>query len=121
MVADAVQYRQMIKLIQMPNERSTDMTRYFNYTFKYYFDEVTISKAVTDNMEERDMHKAGWAAEWMTQTLRNHTGDKNFKCVYGYRLTEVSKGETVSLKNTFKAMEKAHDNFMAELENGTLK
>lgn len=95
------------------------MTKYFNYTFRYYFDEVTISKAVTDNMEERKTWKKVYAAEWMTQTLRKHTGDN--RCVHGFKLVEVSKKETVSLKETFKAMEKAHDNFIAELENGTIK
>lgn len=97
------------------------MTRYYNYTFKYYLDEVTISKAVTDNMEDRNMWKAAWAAEWMTQTLRAHTGDKRFACAHAYKLVEVSRGETVSLKSTFKDMERAHDNFIAEMENGTLK
>lgn len=93
------------------------MTKYFNYTFQYYFGEVTISKAVTDKMESRSMHKKAFAAEWMTQALRSHTGDKNFNCVHAYKVAEVSKEDTVSLKSTFKAMEKAYDSFVAGLEN----
>ena len=38
------------------------MTKYYNFTFRYYLDEIVISKAVTDNMEERKVHKAGYAA-----------------------------------------------------------
>lgn len=94
------------------------MTKYFNYTFTYYMDEVVISKAVTDKMEERKMWKAAYAAEWMTQTLREYTGDKYFTAVKGFKLEEVSKSETVSLRITLSAMEKAHDNFIAEVENG---
>lgn len=95
------------------------MTKYFNYSFRYYTEEITISKAVTDKMEERKMWKTVYAAEWMTQTLREYTGDKYFTAVKGFKLEEVSKSETVSLRRTLSAMEKAHDNFIAELENGS--
>lgn len=87
------------------------MTKYFNYTFRYYLTEVTISKAVTDRMEERSSWKKVYASDWMTQTLREHTGDKNFGCVHGFKLKEVSKGETVSLKSTFEAMDEAKEAF----------
>lgn len=92
------------------------MTKYYNYTFQYYFSEITISKAVTDNMEPRKMHKPAWASEWITQTLRDYTNDKYFPCALGFRLTEVSKGETVSLKSTFSAMDEAKNSFRAEMQ-----
>ena len=83
------------------------MTKYYNYTFVYYLKKITISKAVTDRMEERISWKIAYASDWMTETLREHTGNKFFPCVYGFRLEEVSKSETVPLKETFRMMEEA--------------
>lgn len=92
------------------------MTIYFNYTFRYYLDEITISKAVTDNMEDRKSWKKVYASDWMTQTLRDYTNDKNFSCVHARNLEVVSKSKTVPLKKTFKAMEDAKENFRARYQ-----
>lgn len=96
------------------------MTRYYNFTFKYYLDKITVSKAVTDNMEERKGHKAGYAASYFNDFLRTYAGYKK-AAAFGYNVKEVSKSETVSKKATLQAIEKAYDHFIAELENGTLK
>lgn len=96
------------------------MTKYYNFTFKYYLDEIVISKAVTDNMEERKVHKAGYAASYFNEFLKENAGYKK-AVAFGYNVKEVSKSETVSKKATLEAMEKAYDHFVAELENGTLK
>ena len=94
------------------------MTRYFNYTFKHYFDEITVSKQVTDNMEERNGHKAGYAARYFNDFLRTYAGYKK-SVVTASRIQEVTKKEMVSKKETLSNIEKAHDRFIAELENGT--
>lgn len=90
------------------------MVMHFNYTFRYYLTEVTISKSVTDRMEERDSWKKVCASEWMTQTLREHTGDKYFGCVHANRIERVAKKDTVPLKDTFEAMAEAKEAFRKE-------
>ena len=67
------------------------MTRTFEYTFKvwrkkdgtdghnesdWYTEEVTLRKAVTDRMEERYYHKAGYAAGYFNKVLRERYGYK---------------------------------------------
>ena len=96
------------------------MTKYYNYTFKYYLDEITVSKTVTDNMEERKGHKAGYASGYFNDFLRTYAGHKKSTVTAAF-IKEVKKSETVSKKATLKAMEKAYDHFIAELENGTFK
>lgn len=81
------------------------MTKYYNYTFTYYGNPITISKAVTDSMEERPAHKRGYAAGWMLEQIRSYTGDKNFPGIPGWFLLEVPKKGTIKLADTFKAMD----------------
>ena len=65
------------------------MTRTFIYTFTVQIKkdgtdghhesdwcakEVTLTKKVTDRMEERNQHKAGYAAEYFNQVLRKEYG-----------------------------------------------
>lgn len=53
------------------------MTRTFTYTFKRVNgEEVTLKKKVTDAMEERNAHKAGYAAEYFNEVLREKYGFK---------------------------------------------
>lgn len=82
------------------------MTKYFNYTFEYYGKKITVSKTVTDNMEERKMHKAGYAASYFNEFLRTYAGYHK-SVVTAVRIAEVKKSETVSKKSTLEAMEQA--------------
>lgn len=51
------------------------MKRTFTYTFKRVNGEViTLKKNVTDKMEERDAHKAGYAARYFNDVLRSQYG-----------------------------------------------
>lgn len=67
------------------------MTRTFTYTFEvlkakegtdaheasnWYAEKVTLTKKVTDKMEERDAHKAGYAAGYFNKVLREQYGYK---------------------------------------------
>ena len=53
------------------------MTRTFTYTFKRANgEEVTLKKKVTDAMEERNAHKAGYAAGYFNKVLREKYGFK---------------------------------------------
>lgn len=87
------------------------MTKYFNYTFKWYGQDVTISEKVTDRAEERNNWKPVMAAEWMTQWVREH-GMGN-TCVHARNLVEVSKKEMVSKEETAQQMETARNNWLA--------
>lgn len=72
------------------------MTKTFKYTFKvmtrkegtdghnesdWYWKEVTLTKKVTDRMEERNQHKAGYAANYFNEVLRSK---------YGYKVSPVT-------------------------------
>lgn len=59
------------------------MTRTFTYTFKHIIggteqniitEDITLTKKVTDRMEERNAHKAGYAANYFNQILRSQYG-----------------------------------------------
>lgn len=98
------------------------MTRYFNYTFKYYLDYITISKQVTDNMEERDAHKRIYAIYYFNDFLRQYAGYKrSYATCASAGFKEVTRKETVSKKQTLENMEKAKIHFRTELENGNIK
>lgn len=60
------------------------MTRTFTYTFTTYkregntlvLNDHTMRLSVTDRMEERDAHKAGYASRRFNETLREQYGYK---------------------------------------------
>lgn len=65
------------------------MTRTFTYTLKRANgEEVTLKKKVTDAMEERNAHKAGYAAEYFNEVLREKYGFKK-SVVTATRIKEV--------------------------------
>lgn len=65
------------------------MTRTYTYTFKYYAEEITLTKKVTDKMEERgDVHKRAYAANYFNQILREKYGRKRAEA-FGYNIKEA--------------------------------
>ena len=65
------------------------MTRTFTYTFELADGkEVTLRKSVTDQMEERNCHKAGYAAECFNRILRSKYGYKK-SVVTAWKLVEI--------------------------------
>lgn len=65
------------------------MTRTFEYSFKKASGEVvTLRKKVTDKMEERNYHKAGYAAGYFNDVLRSKYGYKK-SVVTASRIKEV--------------------------------
>ena len=79
------------------------MTRTFKYSFKvltkkegttgkensdWFFKDVTLTKKVTDKMEERNAHKPGYAAEYFNKVLREEYGYKK-SVVTACRIQEV--------------------------------
>lgn len=79
------------------------MTRTFTYTFKQHVkkdgtdghnesdwtvEEITLKKRVTDKMEERNQHKAGYAAGYFNEVLRGKYGYK-YSPVTACRLKEI--------------------------------
>lgn len=80
------------------------MTRTYEYKFSvlkqkvgtdghnqedWYREEVTLRKKVTDRMEEREVHKAGYAAGYFNTILRSKYG-YNKSVVTAARVTEVT-------------------------------
>lgn len=79
------------------------MTKTYTYTFNvitkkegtdghrqedWYNKSVTLTKRVTDKMEERPQHKAGYAAEYFNQVLRRDYGYKK-SVVTATRVKEI--------------------------------
>lgn len=69
------------------------MTRTFTYTFLTItkdegVKEITLKKRVTDKMEERNAHKAGYAASYFNEVLRSKYGYKS-SVVTAARIKEV--------------------------------
>lgn len=79
------------------------MTRTFEYTFQiwrkkegttgknpgdWYQEEITLRKRVTDKMEERNGHKAGYAAMHFNRVLREKYGYKK-SVVTATRIREI--------------------------------
>lgn len=79
------------------------MTKTFIYTFDRYVkkegtnghkesdwtvEKVTLKKRVTDRMEERDYHKAGYAAKYFNEVLREKYGYKR-NVVTACRIKEI--------------------------------
>lgn len=73
------------------------MTRTYTYTFKTIekneagqFEWVTrtLTKKVTDRMEDRDAHKRAYAANYFNQILREQYGRKRAEA-FGYNIKEV--------------------------------
>lgn len=79
------------------------MTRTFTYTFNvfkqkegtsgrseldWYAEPVTLTKKVTDRMEERNGHKAGYAANYFNEVLRSQYGYKK-SVVTATRIQEI--------------------------------
>lgn len=65
------------------------MTRTFEYSFQRANGErVTLKKRVTDKMEERNAHKAGYAARYFNEVLREKYGFKR-DVVTAARIQEV--------------------------------
>lgn len=56
----------------------------------WYQEEVILRKKVTDRMEEREAHKAGYAAGCFNNILRSQYGYKK-SVVTAARVTEVTK------------------------------
>ena len=50
--------------------------------------EITLTKKVTDRMEERNTHKAGYAANYFNNVLRNEYGYKK-SVVTAARIKEI--------------------------------
>ena len=88
-------------------EGRKDMTKTFTYTFKvmtrkegtegrkesdWFWKEVTLTKKVTDRMEERNNWKAGYAANWFNEVMRKEYGFKK-ATVTACGLKEIKKGE----------------------------
>lgn len=75
------------------------MTRTYTYTFKHptktangwTVEEKTLTKRVTDKMEERNAHKAGYAARYFNDVLRAEYG-YHTSPVTAARVTEITKG-----------------------------
>lgn len=66
------------------------MTRTFTYTFKLANGKkVTLNKSVTDQMEERNFHKAAYAAEYFNRILRSK---------YGYKKSIVTARNLVEIQ-----------------------
>lgn len=80
------------------------MTMTFTYTFKvwtqkegtdghdmkdWYQREVTLTKRVTDRMEERKGHKAGYAAHYFNKVRREQ---------YGYHKSTITACDVVRIK-----------------------
>nr|DAG33775.1 MAG TPA: hypothetical protein [Caudoviricetes sp.] len=66
------------------------MTRAYAYTFKLANGkEVTLKKSVTDQMEERNFHKAAYAAEYFNRILRSK---------YGYKKSIVTARNLVEIQ-----------------------
>lgn len=66
------------------------MTRAYAYTFKLANGkEVTLKKSVTDQMEERNFHKAAYAAEYFNRILRSK---------YGYKKSVVTARNLVEIQ-----------------------
>lgn len=56
------------------------MTRTYQYTFRRYYpsaEDITITKRVTDRMEERDSWKRAYAMDYFTRYVRETLGIKN--------------------------------------------
>lgn len=67
-----------------------DMTRTFTYTFKRANgEEITLKKKVTDKMEQRNYHKAGYAANYFNDILRSK---------YGFHKSVVTASRIVEVK-----------------------
>lgn len=64
------------------------MTRVFTLTVKYYGKNITLVKAVTDSMEERDAHKRAYAANYFNKVLREQYGRQKAE-VAGWHVKEV--------------------------------
>lgn len=64
------------------------MTKTFTYTFKYYGEEITLTKKVTDKMEERGAHKRAYAANYFNQVLREKYGRHRAEA-FGWNIKEA--------------------------------
>lgn len=64
------------------------MTKTFTYTFTYYGQTITLTKKVTDKMEERNAHKRAYACNFFNQVLREKYGRHRAE-VFGYNVVEV--------------------------------
>lgn len=80
------------------------MTKTYTYTFDHLvkkpgtdgkhesdwtWEKVTLTKKVTDRMEERPQHKKAYAANYFNQVLREQYGCR--RCVTAYKLKEIIK------------------------------
>lgn len=81
------------------------MTKTYTYTFDrpvkkpgtdgrhesdWTLEKVTLTKRVTDKMEERPQHKAAYASNYFNQVLREQHGYKR-SVVTAYKLKEITK------------------------------
>lgn len=68
------------------------MTRTFIYKFtRANGEKVTLTKRVTDKMEERDYHKKAFAVGWFNKVLREKYGYKK-SVVTAAKIQEVEAG-----------------------------
>ena len=80
------------------------MTKTYSFTFRilrkkdgtdghsesdYYWEPITLTKKITDRMEERDSWKPVVAANYFTQVMRNQYGCSNRSCAHTNQLKEI--------------------------------
>ena len=95
------------------------MVKHYNTTFNYLGSTITVSASVTDRQEDRNRWKPVFAADLMTQWLRQY-GIFNIRCIHAKNLQEVAKKEIIKWSDTVQQMQEAEARFKA-MENSTDK
>lgn len=79
------------------------MRKYFKCEIEYWGEKVTVAKTVTDNMEERDAWKRGYACGWIRDFAKKYTGTT--QNITGAQLVETDK-LACTMKETLETMMK---------------